>query len=51
MKLSENQRVLIFPDICFSLQLFHFMTNKIIHHDRNGQFARNFFHCEVMILS
>ena len=39
------------PFFCFSLQLFHFMTNKIVHHDRNGQFACNFFHCDVIILS
>ena len=36
---------------CFSLQLLHFMTNKIVHHDHNGRFACNFFHCDVMILS
>ena len=37
------------PLFCFSLQLFHFMTNKIVHHDRNDRFACTFFHCEVMI--
>ena len=25
------------------------MTKKVVHHDRNGRFACNFFHCDVII--
>ena len=34
-----------------SSQLFHFMTSKIVHHDRNGHNACNFFDCGAMIWS
>ena len=27
------------------------MTSKLVHVDRNGHFACDFFHCEVMISS
>ena len=32
-----------------TLQLFHFRTNKIVHQDRNGRFACNFFRFDAMI--
>ena len=35
----------------FSSRIFHLMTSKMNHDDRNGHFACNFFHCEAMISS
>ena len=35
----------------FSLRIFHLMTSKMNHDDRNGHFAHNFLHCEAMISS
>ena len=35
----------------FSSQIFHFMTSKVVHDDRNGHLACDFFHCEEMISS
>ena len=38
--------------ICwFSSEIFHFMTSKVVHDDRNGDFACVFFHCEVIVSS
>ena len=34
-----------------SSQIFHFMSRKKVHDDRNDHFACNFFHFEVMISS
>ena len=36
----------IFP---VSLRMFHFMTSKVVNHDRNGQVADNFFDYGAMI--
>ena len=36
---------------CFSPQIFHFITNKMNHDDRNGHISRYFFHCHAMISS
>ena len=36
---------------CFSSQIFHFLTSKVNHNDRNGHITCNFFHCQAMISS
>ena len=38
-----------FAFFTFSLRLFHFMTSKIVHHDRNGHFACDFFDYGAML--
>ena len=35
----------------FSFRISHFMTNKIVHHDRNGRITSNFFRFDAMISS
>ena len=44
-------RVTIGENWVFPSRLFHFMTNKIVHHDRNGHITSSFFPVDAMISS
>ena len=55
---QKKQAPQILPTFCtitdvfgFSSRIFHLMTRKINHDDRNGHFACNFLHCEAIISS
>ena len=57
----DHQRPLFHPSIQphfyteakvrFPVKLFHYMTYKVVHNDRNGHITRDIFHCGAMISS